>query len=368
MIVDCPSCDQSYELHDDQVTGKSVILSCPPCNTSWIVGPIGQPVAQAYANADDDDGGETEKFRSAPVPQPVTAQRVRRGGAREHRDLFAERRSSVPPSARPQVQRADASDSLPPVTVQAAPSRPSAPPGASTGERSEHSLLFSVEQLKRAATMRPPPAIAPSAFVNGRHVQDSSPDAGIIDLKPMLSQGGAMKSRTEPLYTPVGEMSPVGGFAMSVPPPRSTPLAVLAGIGVAAVIVLGVALGFALHSSPSDESADVSAPLPRMTLAAMPPAPETSLSSLVNDASKKDPAPAQEAVSPMKASQGATAKSGAKGAAKWRWTPPARSTFTAKKNSAPPAPPAAKASGGKKGGSDPCGCGGNLQCAMKCGL
>jgi predicted Zn finger-like uncharacterized protein len=366
MIVDCPSCDQSYELHDDQVTGKSVILSCPPCNTSWIVGPVGEAATNEIPNADDDDG-ETGQFHAPPVPQPVTAQRVRRGGDREHRDMFAQRRSSAPPpSSRAAVQRADASDSLPPVTVQAAPSRPSAPPGATTGERNEHSLLFSVEELKRAATMRPPAAAAPSAFVNSRRPSQSD-DAGVIDLKPMLAQGGAMKSRTEPLYTPVGEMAPVGGFAMSVPPPRSTPLAVLAGIGVAVVIILGVSLGFALRSSPDEAAADVSAPLPKMALAAMPPTPETSLSSIVNDSSQKESTPTKDAISPMKMASAPASAKGAKGGAKYRWTPPARSTFTAKKNSAPPAPPAAK-SGGKKGGSDPCGCGGNLQCAMKCGL
>ncbi len=416
MISECPSCDQSYELADEQVMGKSVILSCPPCNTSWIVGPF----AAAAAADDDDDTAANYRSKSSqpvgashsptslppppayaapsayppPAPMPElrigesgspSARRILRGEAREQRDLFAARapsdhgrQSPVPggsPGASPSF--------VPPPFLSGA--SPSMFPGASTAARGEHSLLFSVEELKKAATMRPPPPAPTAVFQNGLRVND---DQGVIDLKPMLSAGGEMKSRTEALYTPAAEFGPMG-FALSVMPQQKTPMAVFAAAAAAAVLLLAVGLGFALRGGSDDATASSTSETrnPTTVAAAQPMtetpsnatiSPESKLALNKSDSSSK--ADKADAVSPMKAQTVSNrAASGAKvySAASKGWKMPGNSqkvtssgtgNFTAK-SSAPPSPPKAKGGGaGKKSGADPCGCGGNLQCAMKCGL
>lgn len=426
MICQCPSCDQSYELADEQVTGKSVILSCPPCNTSWIVGPVAasshpdqtdQMDSMGEVGDDDETGAHHRRGTFVPPPPSYSAppasysappaampqlfvqepqkdvgtsgspsaRRILRGEAREQRDLFASR---APSDHGRQTPTPAPSRSITPP----APSSASASmfPGSGTAARGEHSLLFSVEELKKAATMRPPPPSPTAVFQNGQRVDTD--EHGVIDLKPMLSAGGAVKSRTEPLYTPANEINPLG-FALSVPPQQKTPVWVFAAAAAAAVLLLAVGLGVALRGGSSDSTAanaDVRQPISQTTgvaAAAQPaadapssatisPAAKAALSDSKSDA-KSDSA---DAVSPMKgqnvSNKGASA-SGAKvySAASKGWKGGSAKVssggttgkFTPKA-SAPPTPPKAKgSSGGKKGGSDPCGCGANLECAMRCG-
>ncbi len=420
MICECPSCDQSYELADEQVRGKSVILSCPPCNTSWIVGPFSSsaPQADQMGAMGDDDDDTAANYRSkanqpaglahsptsvppppaysappafaAPAPMPElrigesgspSARRILRGEAREQRDLFAARAPSDHGRQSP-VPSASASPSFVPPPPPSSVS-PSMFPGASTAARGEHSLLFSVEELKKAATMRPPPPAPTAVFQNGQRV--SNDDQGVIDLKPMLSAGGEMKSRTEALYTPATEIGPMG-FALSVMPQQKTPMAVFAAAAAAAVLLLAVGLGFALRGGSDEASSTNETRNPNTVAAAQPMtetpsnatiSPEAKLALNKSDSSSK--ADQADAVSPMKAQTVSNrAASGAKvySAASKGWKMPANSrkvsssgtgNFSAK-SSALPSPPKAKGGGGKKSGADPCGCGGNLQCAMKCGL
>jgi predicted Zn finger-like uncharacterized protein len=450
MIVECPSCDQSYELADEQVMGKSVILSCPPCNTSWIVGPVvsnaghaGQghadPTDQMDAMGDDDEtgahyrspgrnqtslppapsysappsfapsfsdlngyrapmGSTAPSFSGSSFPAPfaaaapqaapqvemdaaesitderASARRILTGQARERRDLFASRAPSDHGRQTP--------------TPSVPPSSPSMfPGGAGTAARGEHSLLFSVEELKKAATMRPPPPAPTAVFVNGQRMSED--EGGVIDLAPMLSAGGTVKSRTEPLYTPATEMSAMG-FALSVAPQKKTPIAVFGAAAAAAVLFLAVGLGVALHGGNKDDQAAASAATANINAvaAAQPLAespssatlsPDTKLALGSTNTASPPSSDKAEAVSPVKAQTVSNRGGGKVGGGKaTSWKMPASTQkvqsggtgrFTAKA-SAPPVPPKAKSSGGggKKGGADPCGCGGNLQCAMKCGI
>jgi len=213
-------------------------------------------------------------------------------------------------------------------------------------------------------------------FQNGQRMGQSD-EHGVIDLKPILAAGGAMKSRTEPLYTPANEIHPLG-FALSVPPEKKTPVAVFAAAAVAAVLFLAVGLGFALRGG-SDEPTAANIRQPVSVAAAAPVAatPSTSTISpdtkiaLADKSSKSDSkSDSADAVSPMKpqmVSSKVNAKvySASSPNRSWKSSSKASSNFTPK-SSAPPSPP--KAKGGKKSSSDPCGCGGNLACAMKCGL
>lgn len=361
MVVSCPQCDSSYEVADDKLRGRTARMRCPACQHSWVVSgphsgashsqpaPASRPPASlrpspfARAAADDD-----EPETSPGVTPPVSSRAARRkDDVRARKDMFA--------TPKPEAHHGSVVES--------------AQRGLS-GERNEHSVLFTVADLKAADARRrdkesllpPPMAAAPGA---GLAMSGPSSD-GAIDLLAMCSQGGQVKTRGEPLLTV--DTAP-SGFSISVRPPpdprRKMAYAGAAAAGAALFLALGI--GLAVRGGPEAK------PEPMAAAAAPPPvaAPQAPIATPDKPADKvATTAPASEEAKPptVSASGAGKGKARAQTAAK---SSPAMTKVGASAprggavSSPPPAPPKAAA---KKGGADPCGCKGNLQCAMKCGL
>lgn len=278
------------------------------------------------------------------------ARRVRKGNDRDQRDLFA--------TPRPQH--------LPPVRVGAASEAPS----GMSGERNENSVLFTVADLKRGALTKsstmPPPAMTPAA----EPLPSSPPPAarrdeeGMFDLLAMCRDGGQVKARTAPLFEvespfgpPAKSASQADGLSMSILPEQEgkKKLGIIIGVAAAAVVFLGVGMAVALRGNEPEvkASAAVAAPPPVSTTVAIPIAqPSADPVAASSATTAKDDKPVAAKAGGKKGGGKATATSGAKSGGK----------LTLTSTGAPPAPKA------KKGGGDPCGCHGNLQCAMRCGM
>lgn len=361
MVVSCPQCDSSYEVADEKLRGRSARMRCPSCQTSWVVsGPESAPRSQApRSQAPRSQAPRSQAPRSqapapwaskAPVDDSDDTAPVSRGVARrreetrEKKDLFA--------TPRPEAHHGSVVES--------------SPRGHFSGERSENSVLFTVADLKAQDARRrekesvlPPPMAAAPAFV-------APASDGAIDLLAMCSQGGQVKTRGEPLLMPD---APPSGFAISVrPPPDPRRKMAFAGIAAAgAALLLAVGIGLAVRSGPEakPEAVAAAAPPPVVALPQAPvAAPDKPAAPAADKPASEAPeakAPSVGATSPKGKGRAQVASKGAPAGGKVSSTAPRGGAVS----SPPPSPPKVAA---KKGGADPCGCRGNLQCAMKCGL
>lgn len=292
MISACPSCDQPYELSEELLRGRQLVLSCPPCNTSWVVS----------AGAD-----EPPSSRDLASSAERRARRVHRGDARERRDLFAT--GGI---------RED---------LRAAPEAPRSVPTPAPVEAK-------AEEAPRSRRTTPPPP-------------PSDAHTGIIDLAPLLAAGGRLRAERDqgaaPVASPLGAPSPSSppeGMAISLVPralsAQRKPIQVgfVVGGGAVAAILLGLGIGALLRPNaselPKTEPVVAAMPLPA---APLPPAPAP-IAEPTTAASTSADAPKSTAHAPRKG----------KGAA----------SFKSKAPVSKPKP------------VDKCGCGTNLQCAIRC--
>lgn len=374
MVVSCPQCDSSYEVADDKLRGRTARMRCPACQHSWVVSgphsgegraPRSQPAPRSapasrpapashrpspfVRAAADDDEPET----SPGVTPPTSSRAARRSDdARARKDMFA--------TPRPEAHHGSVVES--------------AQRGLFSGERNEHSVLFTVADLKAADSRRrdkesllPPPMSAGVAPTAGLAMSGPSSD-GAIDLLAMCSQGGQVKTRGEPLL--VADAAP-SGFSISVrPPPDPRRKMAYAGVAAAgAALFLALGIGLAVRSGPEQKPEPMAAAAPPPVVA--PQAPIATPDKPADKAQTATPASEEAKPPPVSAAGAGKGKARAQTAAK-------SGPVTAKGGSVgggaprggavsspPPSPPKAAA---KKGGADPCGCKGNLQCAMKCGL
>ncbi len=311
MEVSCPACSTRYLVNDERVRGKTARMRCKSCQTVWMVsGPMGGADLSTTA------GGR--------------AAIIRRGAEREKRDLFA----TQPPDHGSVKQTM----------------RPPAPNyGFSTAGRNENSVLFTVDELKRAAGARvqtpEPIQVAPSA------PQD---DSGVIDLKA-LSQ--APPPAAGPLVPPMlFSEPPPGAFAVDATGPATAQTASKAWIawtGAAAAAILMLGVGVAALAFRGEE------PVNRLAAAPPPPAVTTTPAA-------PEPAPAAAASDDAKspsvsaADEGATASKG-KAGKKGKWSRGAGKGAKASRRTTTTAKPAAPAKA-----ADPCHCKGDFTCILRC--
>lgn len=206
---------------------------------------------------------------------------------------------------------------------------------APTGARHEASVLFSLASLRDAE--RPAPTYGPSA------------DDGMIDLAALASSRVARL----PIPEPLPSEPPPAAFSQEilehVPPPHARPQALLAVVG-AALVLLGLGgAGVALASGGGPSSAPVTLSREARALAAQVEAPrrETALES----------APLVSTIVPARAE--AASSSPAPRAAGHATSGRGRHATKAARSSVAASPKPAKP-------SDPCGCHGDFQCAIRC--
>ncbi len=369
MFVSCPTCASTYEVSDDKVRGRTALMRCPSCGASWVVA---GPAEAAHSSARSSVAPGPTSTRSVPPPAyvpPAEESRAarRKPDERDQRDMFATPRPSESP----------------PRPSEVPPSASMIPRGL-CGERHENSVLFNVADLKQAIarSSEPPkaPSVAPAAM--------TADDAGEIDLLAMCRNGGTVKPPGAPLFEP----DPVRetGFSMSIPPfAPHRQRALFAGAAAAAlafVAFVGVGIGFAMKTgSVEDAKATASLTAPRSNaeprLTPTTPAVQESASAAASKGSEDAAKPKAEEPTKAKTPQGSSVASsgGSSGGSKTKARATAgknativqssgvQGSATSKAKSAPDnkvsLPPAPKV---KKSGSDPCGCRGNLQCAMKC--
>lgn len=246
---------------------------------------------------------------------------IKKGAAREHRDLFADQGldfGNVKESV------------LPPPSI--------AP--ASVGARNENSVLFRVDQLGGAERSG-----ASTSRKRTLGTSDATDDEGVIDLKALAS-------------TPPPANRPIVAPLFSEPPPmilevdsarstrRSRPQSKLTSVlvGISAVAFVLVA-GFGISLAFKGEE-------PVKHVATAPPAPPPPPPPTVAVMPAATPAPAETA--PAEDTKGAkTAKSGKRGGKAG-----GKAAISSK------SPAAAKSSGPKPG--DSCGCHGEFNCILAC--
>ncbi len=247
-------------------------------------------------------------------------------------------------------------------SYQAGPARTGAPPV----RNDETSQMFTLAALVGRATS---PAPAPQK-TGATPVALKREGSGVIDLNALAraAEERARRARSEP---------PPSAFAREAAPAEDAPPATsrkLRFIGIAAAAGVLAIIGLIVGVSGGDEpkprvaaAAQVAAPKAEPT-PAPPPAP-------VAMAAAQDPTstPSAAAQSPKPGSgagKWSAPSSGRKSAAAKSAGPRVNMTkvtsggFTAKSSS--PASPAPAKAAKPAPGADPCGCKGNLQCAIKC--
>jgi predicted Zn finger-like uncharacterized protein len=285
--------------------------------------------AYGYGGYDTDrvsDGYAQSAMRDSMEPERPSraAARVKRDDARDRRDLFAYEdesaygRSEIPPPS-------------------------SAMNG--TGARNENSVLFSLSSLshemkaaKKAKTEPPPPAPLTS-------------DSGLIDLRAMMAEH---KKNPYAQQLP-SEPPPAVASDVAKPAPTGKRVVLVAVLGAAAALiaVFGLrAVVFPMMEDPEPHAAAAAPPVadaaPSVSgAAAAPPS-----ASAPNANSPLASAMAGKAQDPADDDGAKKGRSHAKHHTKKAADKPAAGEKSAEK----PAPPA----------NDPCHCGGNLQCAMRC--
>ncbi len=246
---------------------------------------------------------------------------VRRGLPREDRDLFASR-----------------------VEESVAP-----PPSIRTGERSENSVLFSVDVLRKTGSIAPPPP----PMVQARPQDDDG--AGTIDLNALAqATGGSLAYKPLTLSEP-----PMAAFAHDVGGPishgrsgggSSRTWMFVAGGALAAFLVLGGVVVAATSGGNSDKAS--AAHVAEATRG-------TGLDAAFAPVRTGAAAPAADTSSDhtsAKIASGRSGKGGATFASSYRpSSTPSRS-----------APAPAAKSGGAKPAADRCGCHGVLACVIRC--
>ena len=316
MMIACESCHSKYSIADDKVRGKTVRIRCRECQATIVV-------TGAALTAPPPASAVYEPQFHPRVDSPAAI--VKRGGARVNRDFVAEARSE-------EVASVD---------------RPSF---GVTAQRNENSVLFTLADLARK-----PPA------VESKPVEPSTStiNSGLIDLNGMTAVRGRSKSLIQPVF---GSSPPFGPVTMEVdheapPPPNRRKLFV--GIGATAALLTIVALGFGMAGGPSGESKSAAA---GSRVSAAPPATLSVAPLPVEPVAV--PAPIAAAAIPTSdtATSSSTAHPGKKGKKSSGWA-----AVNAVKTTRAPKPSHERAASAKPhGGSDACGCNGELMCLMRC--
>lgn len=380
MIITCHGCEAQYAIPDEKVRHRNVRVRCRECSTVIRVErldgaassapPAASVRAAAFPSPFDDapssvpppasSGGvittASEQSDRITSPVQVRAQVARReNDARAKRDLFS----------REEVAEREAV----PKAREVIP--PPAPLGLSTGARNETSVLFSLATLTVGKSSSPPP---PPVEMRTKE------DSGLIDLNQLMASRVETSFRFVP--PPLPSDPPLGAYTSEVET-RSPSISdaalpnfggarrrsrkVLAiGGAVALAAILGI-VAFASSGSKPEPQADVGS------------GPVMSTTAAIAAAAAAQPPPAPVALTtpaPINAKPivaGAGAGGNAAGASDAYAGPPnhrhrhghhggggaahAGGGAKAAAASAPAKPPPA---------SDPCGCHGNLMCAMKC--
>ncbi|MDB4998430.1 MAG: hypothetical protein JWM74_5862 [Myxococcaceae bacterium] len=387
MNISCQACSAKYAVPDEKVRGKKVRFRCRACGNMVLVvdalstatneaaryqpqhAPRGYaPEPRAYAapfdhqQRNDFEGDDPTEERGAVHDQyeqheqhehdnaaydnaPVVEQEqafdtttrkaaVVRQGARAKRDLFAH-----------QEQVHTSAPSEPPPPSRSVLPNP-------TGERSENSVLFTLAALSgvRASSAVPAP----------RRPLDPRTDpagSGLIDLKAMMADAQELPPQAVKSVFPSDP--PLGAFTTSVATSPSLTRGRRGrwlGGGIAAALVLLVAIGFTASAVWGGDDTPIAAAIPAVVVEppAPAPAPAAAPETIATNDAKSPLAAEPVAAAPKtkgKAGKGARRHGAGKAAASHQ-----SSASTASKSAAPAAPAA----------SDPCHCKGNLMCAMKC--
>jgi predicted Zn finger-like uncharacterized protein len=259
MDVTCPACAARYTADEQKLRGKTARMRCRACDTVWLV------------------SGPEDKMTEA-----KRAAVVKRGGERDHADLFASRPADL----------GSVKHTL----------RPPPPEGGGVAARNETSVLFTIDALKATARVKTPePELAPlsSQFIG------SSDDEGVIDLKALASSPPKVGARS---VAPLFSDAPPGAFAADVNAPgsydrQSMPgggfklgKRALAGIAAAAVAVVLCSVGLAAAFKGEEPVARTSAasvapvlpPVPTFVAAPAPAAPVIAPVASASDTSDDD--------------------------------------------------------------------------------
>ncbi|AKV01674.1 hypothetical protein AKJ09_08337 [Labilithrix luteola] len=334
MNVSCPACATEYivdQPDERNFHGNTARMRCGACDTVWLVSRVAEPETSPQLQ------------QARPASDRAHAAVVRRGTAREKRDLFATRDpelGSVKQTLRP------------------------APFSSGVAARNETSVLFTIDSLKSAAAQKTPPP-PPPPMTNSAPSGRPDDDDGLIDLKALSSvpPRGAPNA-SQPLFT---SEPPPGAFARELSSPGSLlPLvrkrptakligAIAGGVVATALMVVGIAVAFRGEEPAKNvATASIAAAkpvIPAPVVAPPPPAPEPAAA----------PAAKEEEAKPV-----AAGKKGKGGKGKVSRPSPASglqkvgSSGVAAKSEAAPAPkPAARS-------ADACGCKGNFDCIIRC--
>lgn len=321
MDVTCPACAARYTADEQKLRGKTARMRCRACDTVWLV------------------SGPEEKMSEA-----KRAAVVKRGGERDHRDLFASRPADL----------GSVKQTL----------RPPPPEIGGVAARNETSVLFTVDALKGAARVKTPePELAPlsSAFV-------ASDDEGVIDLKALASTAPKVGARSvAPLFSEpppaafAADVGASGANAIAMPGGFKLGKRALAGIAAAAVAVVLCSIGLAaafkgeepvVHAAASMAPITAAAPVVAAPAPAPAPAPViTASSSPTSDTSTAD-----EDVKPVKGKKGKGKKGKGFAGTKVQSSGVASSSSKSEPLVSKPAPKAA----------DKCGCKGDFNCILRC--
>ena len=336
MDVICPACAARYTADEQKLRGKTARMRCKACDTVWLVS--GTP--------DRAEEKMNEEKRAAVV---------KRGGERDHRDLFASRPADL----------GSVKQTL----------RPPAPDfGGAVAARNETSVLFTVDSLRGTARVKTPePELAPlsSAFI----AQD---DEGVIDLKALASSPPRAHVRT---VAPLFSEPPPGAFSadvdgtganegISMPGGFKLGKRAIAGIAAAAVALVLCSIGLAAAFKGEEPVARVAANSMMAPIAAAAPAAPVVVA-----------APAAPVIAPVTASSASassdddTKSSTVKGKGK-KGKGSAKASFAStggKSQSVPSSGVSSKKFSSNDTGvsklpktADKCGCKGDFNCILRC--
>ena len=229
-------------------------------------------------------------------------------------------------------------------------------PMASSGQREENSMLFSLSAL----TAKAPSSSSSFSSSSSSKTSASREDSGLIDLKALAEGAGA--SGPTNLVPDHAGLFPLGApqmaapivapqmAAMSVPPPPASKVPIFTGVGIAVAALAIVGAFFAMKGGDPTPVATTETTAPPVVSAAPPVVePPPTVAAVVTAA------PTASAVAAVKTA----AKGGSTGAAKGG----AGAAVPTKGGAAPPATPPPPTTPKKSA----CGCAaGDLMCAMKC--
>lgn len=311
MDVSCPSCSARYVADDEKLRGKTARMRCKACSTVWMV--TGAPADAAPKS----------------VAAPKRAAVVKKGSEREQRDLFAMQEPELG-------------------SIKQTP----APSFSGTGARSEHSVLFRVDQLTSAARVKTPPPERAADLKDLRADRGAEPrqervsrsdDEGVIDLKALASAPRPVAAPLAPLFSePPPVALDIDGKAPALIAQSRKRLFVSIGAAAAFLVVSVMGLSYVFKSE--EPVARTMAPAAPVEIT--PPPAEIAPPAASVAAAEASPAPETDAPKPSKGKRGKGGKG--RGMA---------STATAAKSSFTPKPVKA---------ANPCGCNGDFNCILAC--